>query len=89
MACGCNKKTVTTVPAGAALSASAAPAPEPARMMYDVYRENGSLVASYSNPVTARSESRRVGGNVVPRNTKTSPAPAGEITTDPTEGSLD
>lgn len=77
MACGCGKKTATptVVPAQSVSSALASSTPQ----MFDVHGADGSLVASFTNPVTARAESRRIGGTVVPSGTTATPVsdPAG------------
>jgi hypothetical protein len=75
MGCGCSKKKASVVlPSGSPVLS----AEDAARVMasgaavkYDVYTEGGALVASYTNPVTARSEARRIGGTSVPRGSVT------------------
>ena len=77
MGCGCNKKR-NVVAATSSERGTATLAPTVARKsastMYDVFNGEGALVASYSNPVTARAEARRSGGNVVPRGSSTAAA---------------
>lgn len=75
MGCGCGKKsTVVAPPAASANGRVAAAVKSGSVIMHDVYSGEGALVASFSNPVTARAEARRVGGTVVPRNSN-SPIP--------------
>lgn len=57
MGCGCNKKKSQVVPSAASANT----------VVYDVADTSGSIVASYESIVLARSEARRVAGNVVPR----------------------
>ncbi len=65
MACGCGKSKAATVnvPGKAAVSAT----PQSSQVLYDVLNGQGGLVASSSSVVFARSEARKVGGTVVPR----------------------
>lgn len=59
MGCGCNKtKTLQQPPTDTSTTSKTA--------MFDVYDAGGTLIASYSNPVTARAEARRSLGTVVP-----------------------
>lgn len=72
MGCGCNKKKGVAVlpPSGDAVNPTVA-ARSGTPVMYEVFDGSGSLVASFSNPATARREARRVVGNVVPTTTAT------------------
>lgn len=79
MGCGCNKNKTASLPASRLLSADAA-AQAVARsgsVTYDVFSPEGALLASFSNPVTARAEARRTGGTAVPHKSIT----IGNITT--------
>ncbi len=73
MSCGCNKtKTVQAPPTPGATAAVAAARAAQSVLVYDVFDGTGALVASFSNPVMARAEARRVtGGTTVPRTTTT------------------
>ena len=66
MGCGCNKSRTVAPPPSAQTMAALQPQ-QTSPVMYDVFDGEGSLVASYTNPVTARAEARRSGGNMVPR----------------------
>jgi hypothetical protein len=66
MPCGCNKsRSVVSPPTERTASLQTQQQTSP--VMYDVYDGDGALVASFSNPVSARSEARRTSGNMVPR----------------------
>lgn len=75
MGCGCGKKnSVVRPPSAAQVAASqadghaaAVSAAMTSVMKFDVRDAEGALVASFTNPVTARAEARRVNGNVLPR----------------------
>lgn len=67
MGCGCGKKKSSVVSPPTANQAATQALASGAVQMFDVLRADGSLVASYTSLSMARAESRRVGGNVVPR----------------------
>lgn len=77
MGCGCGGNKVSRPAGTSGVIAGNVPAP-----MFDVQDAAGAIVASYSNPVTARSEARRVGGVVVDSTRNASATPA-EITAAP------
>lgn len=70
MGCGCNKRkgAVMRPPANAADRVAQARNDDRV-VMHDVYNTAGEFIASYSNPVTARAEARRVDGSVGPTRT--------------------
>lgn len=79
MGCGCGKaKAAVRIPSATGAPVAVAPAP----VLMDVHAADGSLVASYSNPVTARAEARRVGGTVVPRSSTNAPSLVASATTE-------
>lgn len=67
MGCGCGKSKSSVVSPPTANQAARQAIASGAVQMYDVFKADGSLVASYTSLPMARAESRRVGGNVVPR----------------------
>lgn len=70
MGCGCSKNKTASLPASRVITADTAThavARSTNVVEYDVFDGKGSLIASYSNPVTARAEARRTGGTTVPR----------------------
>lgn len=76
MGCGCNKRKGQVMAPSSNPAARVAAARESgAIQMHDAYDANGSLIASYSNPVTARAEARRSGGTVAPPRSASTPAP--------------
>lgn len=80
MGCGCGKKSTVVAPPISGPEGVQAAVRQSAPILYDVFNGEGSLVASYSNPATARAESRRVGGNVVPKTTAPSGVTADSLT---------
>lgn len=74
MGCGCNKRKNTVQAAPTATQRVQAAKTNGDQQMVDVFNSDGGLVASYSNPVTARSEARRLNGKAVPRSSASAPA---------------
>ena len=60
MGCGCNKRRQTA----AASSGSPARQASVITVTHEVLNEAGEVTASFTNPVTARAEARRIGGTV-------------------------
>lgn len=66
MGCGCKGKAKVQSPPKSAAERVAAAKANGDVVMFDVYNTAGEFQASYSNPVTARGEARRISGTVAP-----------------------
>lgn len=67
MGCGCGRSKGVQSPPTARSTVTSSKMVRSSNQFHDVYTQDGALVASYTNIVTARAEARRLNGTAVPR----------------------